>query len=134
MSDRVRIIRLSDTGDSRGSNFTAPQSCLDFLGSVKDVYIATVRPGAIRGNHYHHDRREVLCVLYADQWSLHWDSGAGTEIRSEAFSGTGTILVEIEPLASHAVRNDGGADVRLIALSNVVYDARQPDSYGRSVV
>jgi len=111
-----------------------PQSCLEFLGSVKDIYIATIKPGAVRGNHYHCDRREVLCLIYNGEWSLHWDCGPETQTQREVFSGSGTVLVEIEPLASHAVRNDGEADILLVGLFSMPYDASQPDSYVRRVV
>src|SRR6266849_457565 len=87
--DYVRIIRLTDTGDSRGSSFVTPVECLEFLGAVRDVHIATINPGAVRGNHYHQRRREVLCILHTDRWSLHWDSGPDTGVRMETFSGSG---------------------------------------------
>ena len=134
MQDSVRIIQLTDAGDHRGSSFATPLECLEFIGSVRDIHIASIRPGALRGNHYHQQRREILCIRYADRWSLHWDSGSGTEIRRAEFSGSGVVMVEIEPLASHAVRNDGNAEIHMIGFSNRLYDPKQPDSHLRKVV
>jgi dTDP-4-dehydrorhamnose 3,5-epimerase-like enzyme len=71
MRKPVRIILLEDTGDHRGGSFAIPGPCLEFLDSVRDVHIASMRPGEVRGNHYHRDRREILCVVYTGQWSFH---------------------------------------------------------------
>ncbi len=130
----LRILRLPDAGDFRGSSFTAPISSLQFLGSVRDMHIADIGPGAVRGNHFHEHRREVLCIRYTDSWSVHWDSGANTEIQRETFSGSGLVLVEIEPLISHAVRNDGSSPICMVALSDRSFDPRSPDSQPRKVI
>src|SRR5665213_846487 len=121
-SPSLRIIRVEDRGDSRGVSFTVPLSSLDFLGSVRDAHIADILPGAIRGNHYHKLRREVICLRYEDRWSLHWDSGADTKIRTETFAGSGLVLVEIEPLVSHAVRNDGCSTIHMVGFSDLRFD------------
>jgi dTDP-4-dehydrorhamnose 3,5-epimerase-like enzyme len=134
LCDGLRVIRLTDTGDVRGSSFQSPPGCLDFLGAVRDIHTATINPGSVRGNHYHELRREVLCIFYTDQWSLHWDCGPDTEIRREAFSGSGAVMVEIEPQASHAVRNDGKSEIQMVGLSSVPFDPEEPDSFRRQVV
>jgi hypothetical protein len=133
-SPSLRIIRVQDHGDSRGSSFTVPSPSLDFLGSVRDMHVADILPGAVRGNHDHKLRREVVCVRYADLWSLYWDSGAGTAILTETFTGAGLVIVEIEPLVSHAVRNDGRFTIHMIGFSDAVFDSQHPDSYPREVV
>ena len=132
MTASLRIIRVEDHGDSRGSSFTVPS--LDFLDSVRDTHIADILPGAIRGNHYHQQRREVICLRYADRWSLHWDSGADTPIQTKTFAGSGLVIVEIEPLVSHAVRNDGRSTIHMVGFSDSRFDPEQPDSYPREVV
>lgn len=134
MKDGIRIIRLADAGDSRGRSFTPPPECFNFIGSVQDMHIATVVPRAVRGNHYHEHHREILIMIYSDQWSLHWDSGPGTVIQKEAFSGSGVVMVEIEPLASHAIRNDGKSDIYMIGVSNIPYNPEEADSHPRRVV
>ena len=130
----LQITRLSDAGDSRGSSFTAPAASLEFLGALNDMHVAEILPGAIRGNHFHQRRREVLCIRYAGDWSFHWDSGPNTEVRSQRFSGSGAVLIEIPPSVSHAVRNDGIATIHMVGLSDIPYDPAQPDSYARPVV
>ena len=130
----LRIIPADDRGDARGSSFTLPQSCLQFLAAVRDVHVADIVPGAVRGNHYHQQRREVLCIRHTDAWSLHWDNGPGTEVRRQNFTGSGLVLVEIEPEVSHAVRNDGSAVLHLVGFSDLPFDPQHPDAKARPLV
>jgi len=73
----------------------------------------TLRSGGVRGNYFHRTARELLVVLYTDRWTLHFDSGADTEIETRSFSGSGAVRIEIDPLSAHAIQNDGGADLHI---------------------
>lgn len=130
----VRIVELEDRGDQRGSSFTLQGRQFAFLGSVVDVHLSTTLPGHIRGNHFHRLRREVLVVRFEDSWTLAWDRGEGTVPEIRKFDGVGTVVIEIEPLASHAVRNDGQRPLLILAMTNGPYDPAKPDSYSRIVL
>ena len=134
MPPSLTIHRLADNGDSRGRNFSLPASSLEFLGAVRDVHFAEIRPGAIRGNHYHVFRRKMVCVHYADAWSLHWDTGPDTPIQRQNFEGSGVVIVEIEPTISHAIRNDGSVEMQMVGFSNLVFDPNNRETYPRQVV
>jgi UDP-2-acetamido-2,6-beta-L-arabino-hexul-4-ose reductase len=134
MRKTVRILTLDDRGDQRGSSYTLQDRQLSFLGSVVDVHFSTTLPGHIRGNHFHRLRKEVLMVRYEDSWTLAWDQGEGTVPQLRKFDGAGTVVVEIEPLASHAVRNDGQRPLLIFAMTNGLYDPVNPDSYSRIVL
>jgi predicted RNase H-like nuclease len=111
----VLVTSLAARADARGSSFNLH---LPF-GEVGECHIATVRPGAVRGNHYHPRRRELLAVLYSDRWTLLWDDGEGTAVQSRTFAGSGAVLMDADPLCAHAVRNDGAADLQLFVLGDV---------------
>jgi oxalate decarboxylase/phosphoglucose isomerase-like protein (cupin superfamily) len=113
-------------------SFTAPAEALEFLGRVHDMHLSSTEPGAIRGNHYHLKRREVIAVMPGAAWSLHWDEGEGAEAQHRQFDGGSAILVLVSPGASHAVRNDGGKTLWLVALSSEPYDPAE--SMTRKVV
>jgi len=130
----VRILSLDDRGDQRGFSYTVEDRQLSFLGSVEDVHFSSTLPGHIRGNHFHRLRKEVLIVRHEDCWTLAWDRGEGTDVEACKFEGSGTVAVEIEPLASHAVRNDGTRPLLIFAMTDGLYDPANPDSYGRIVL
>jgi len=130
----VRIVEVDDRGDQRGSSYSLQEQQFSFLGSVADVHFSTTLPGHIRGNHFHRLRKEVLVVRYEDSWTLAWDQGEGTVPELRTFEGAGTVVVEIEPLTSHAVRNDGQRPLLIFAMTNGLYDPANPDSYSRIVL
>ena len=130
----VRILSLDDRGDQRGFSYSLRDQQFSFLGPVKDVHFSTTLPGHIRGNHFHRLRKEVLVVRYEDAWTLAWDQGEGTAPETRKFEGAGTVAVEIEPFASHAVRNDGQRPLLIFALTNGLYDPANPDSYSRELL
>jgi hypothetical protein len=130
----LRVTVLENAGDVRGSSFQTGAGWLGFLGSVEDAHIATILPGQIRGNHYHVRRREVIAVLYADAWQLAWDNGADTEVNLIQFAGSGAVILEADPLASHAIENTGAALLWIVGLSNGAWDEHAPDAYPRRLL
>lgn len=132
-SSDVRITVLEDSGDQRGSSFVPGHEWLTFLGKIEDAHIATLLPGHVRGNHYHVQRREVIIVMFSDEWQLNWDGGAETAVEKRHFSGTGVVLIEAERLAAHAVANTGKRPLWMIGLSNGIWDPQSPDTHVRKV-
>ncbi len=119
---KTEISELENRGDGRGLSFTVPAEALAFVGRMADVHLASTKPGAVRGNHYHLRRREAIVVLQGAKWSFHWDEGAGSAAEHREFDGSRAVLVLLSPGASHAVRNDGDADLWLVAISSEPYD------------
>jgi oxalate decarboxylase/phosphoglucose isomerase-like protein (cupin superfamily) len=119
---KIQVSELGNTGDARGFSFTAPSDALAFVGPVADMHLASIAPGAVRGNHYHLRRREAIVILPGTAWSLHWDEGKNMPAQHRAFDGRSAVLVLVSPGASHAVRNDGAAPLWLVACSSESYD------------
>jgi dTDP-4-dehydrorhamnose 3,5-epimerase-like enzyme len=128
------VVDLKDSGDARGSSFSVPAELFAGPFPVADMHVATIEPGAVRGNHYHAQRREILVVLAADRWSLHWDEGVGAPVRQREFTGPGAVLVTVPTGMSHAIRNDGVVAIQLMGLSDGPYDPINPDAHPRAVV
>lgn len=132
MSEKLQITQLKNYGDARGLSFTAPSEALAFVGRMSDVHTASIKPGAVRGNHYHLRRREAIVVLPGAKWSLHWDESEGALPQHQAFDGSNAVIVLVSPEQSHAVRNDGDRDLWLVAISSETYDPAE--SVTRKVV
>jgi dTDP-4-dehydrorhamnose 3,5-epimerase-like enzyme len=129
----LRFTILTDSGDARGSSFQTGSQWLEQLDKLADAHIATLLPGHVRGNHYHVERREVIFVLYADEWQLAWDLGEGTQATVQTFIGSGAVIIEVDPYVSHAVANTGKELLWIIGLTNGIWDPQAPDSYPRKV-
>jgi len=132
MIRKTQISELPNRGDARGVSFTVPPEALAFVGRMSDVHLASTKPGAVRGNHYHLRRREAIVVLPGAKWSFHWDEGENSPAQHREFDGSLAVLVLLSPRASHAVRNDGDTDLLLVAISSESYDPAE--SVTRKVV
>lgn len=132
MRAKVQIVDLMDKGDARGASFTVPAEAITFLGRNSDIHVASIRPGAIRGNHYHLRRRAVIVVLPGSKWSLHWDEDEHSCAQHQHFNGKLPVLLLISPGASHALRNDGDRELWWFSLSSEPYDPAE--SVARKVV
>jgi dTDP-4-dehydrorhamnose 3,5-epimerase-like enzyme len=138
----VRIVPLPDTGgDERGGSFPLSTAALAKAGgdafgppfAMVDAHVAGLRPGSVRGNHFHARRHEILFVLPGARWSLWWDHGEGTPVRSSEFDGAQPVAVLISPLCSHAVRNEDSRELQILGLSDLDYDV-DPDVFPRAVL
>lgn len=118
----VRVTQLTARSDARGHSFGVDVP----FASIGDCHIATIRPGAVRGNHFHTQRREVLVVLYSGSWTLLWDEGEGTPVQSRTFTGSGAVLMEADPLCAHAVRNDGSSELQIFSVGDKAYTDTHP--------
>ena len=125
VAEKVCFTELRNTGDTRGDSFTVSPDILSFLGRIADIHVASVLPGAVRGNHYHTRRKEALIVLHESGWTLHWDKGENTPAQVKEFSGPGAKVILIEPTSSHAVRNSGARTLTIIGLSSEPYDPQE---------
>ncbi|HEV2467631.1 MAG TPA: hypothetical protein VGS78_00445 [Candidatus Sulfotelmatobacter sp.] len=132
MTERLQITQLKNYGDARGLSFTVPPEALAFVGRMADVHTASIKPGAVRGNHYHLRRREAIVVLPGANWSLHWDEAEGAPSQHQDFDGSSAVVVLVSPGQSHAVRNDGDRELWLVAISSEAYDPAE--SVARKVV
>ncbi len=130
----LEVVVLEDHGDERGPSFSVAMSHVEFVGAPKDVHVACVLPGTVRGNHFHVERKELIVVVHEDTWSLHWDSGEDTPVLSRVFEGGGAEALTIPRLTGHALRNDGTKPMWIFAATDGPYDPDKPDAYRRELV
>jgi dTDP-4-dehydrorhamnose 3,5-epimerase-like enzyme len=131
---KLLIVEIADSGDARGNSYSAPDDLFFEPFPVASMHVATIEPGALRGNHFHAQRRELLVIIATDHWSLHWDVGEGTPVERRQFDGPGAVLVAVPTGMAHAIRNDGAVALRMVGLTDGAYDPSNPDAYRRAVV
>ena len=120
------ITQLPESTDERGVSFSlAAEKIAEF--TIREVHIAALNPGHIRGNHYHAKRQELITVAYDGKWSLHWDTGPETETHCREFSGHGAVSICVPPLWSHAIRNDGSRELWLFNAADKSSDQSSGD-------
>lgn len=130
----VQIQEVDDNGDERGHSYCLPHGHLNAFASAKDVHIASIWPGKVRGNHYHMHKTERLIVFSGDTWTLYWDNGPGSKTNERHFSGAKLTVLTIEPGAAHAILNTGTRELVFVGLSDHHYCLDAPDAHTRIIV
>ena len=94
------------------------------------IYVATILPGGVRGNHFHTKKLEWFTILNGKVRVLLED--VRTKKRkdlildsSEAF--LKRILIKNE--TAHVFKNISDSTVVLVVYSNKIYDPKNPDTY-----
>jgi dTDP-4-dehydrorhamnose 3,5-epimerase-like enzyme len=128
----LRIESLTNHGDRRGVSFTIPATTLEFLDRVKDVHIATIEPGSVRGNHYHRERREFIFVMHASSWTFAWI--VDDTVQSRRFEGHGAAVIEVGEGVPHAIENTGSSPLTIMASTNKPFDPDSGETVPRTVI
>jgi dTDP-4-dehydrorhamnose 3,5-epimerase-like enzyme len=129
----ITIKRFDHCNDGRGESYRLPPEALDFLGGVAEMHVATIEPGAVRGNHSHRARREIILLSFTGRCKLAWRPEGG-ETRTREFRDPGAVLLSVESGTAHAIQNTGDQPVRLISCSNGEFDPEKPDTIRQALL
>ncbi|MDD5557503.1 MAG: hypothetical protein PHN82_09690 [bacterium] len=111
----VTIERIEARRDDRGVVFAPVPADILARGAVADIHVATMRPGAVRGNHAHPGRTES--ISFAGPMRIVVRDAAGA--REQYDFGAGEFVrVTIAPGIAHAVVNTGTAETFIICSSD----------------
>jgi hypothetical protein len=94
--DPLVVMELPDQDDGRGDAFHLPHDALEWLGPAAEMHLVTARRGAVRGDHLHERRRELILVRAAGPWELAWRVPGGDTAR-RTFREPGAVLLAVEP-------------------------------------
>ncbi len=91
-------------------------------GEIHNIHVPLLKPGAIRGNHYHSNTTEYVLVQSEPCSALFKNRTTG-EQQESALNGGGPFLIKISPDIIHAFKNTGNSDIVLIC-----FEERPPGS------
>ena len=114
----IEITALENYGDTRGALYNIPDTDIQFLDTIKNIHFGTIQPNSIRGNHYHHQSKEILIITYSDTWTLAWAKEDSVDSSKKKFTGSGAVLIKVDEGVVHSIKNNGKKDLEIIALSN----------------
>ena len=123
----ITIEKFDHCDDGRGESYRLTPEALAFLGRVAETHIATIEPGAVRGNHFHRGRRELIFLSFTGRCKLAWRPQGG-ETRTEEFRDPGAVLLLVERGTAHAIENTGNRPVQVVSCSNGEFDPENPDT------
>ena len=100
---------------------------------IKQIYVATIKPRGVRGNHYHLKRTEWFFIATGETEIFLEDIKTKEKIRL-TFSSKKPKVITIFPRIAHAVKNSSREIVYLVSAQNTIYNPKYPDTFPRSVL
>ncbi len=116
--------RLDVVSDPRGQVFEPLTGDMARAARWPNFHVATMEPGAVRGNHRHPHGTELIVLFGSDGWLVCED---GEAHRKVAFDRDSVMAVLIPPGVAHAIQNTGDRLLVLLCFQSRAYDSRDPD-------
>jgi UDP-2-acetamido-2,6-beta-L-arabino-hexul-4-ose reductase len=123
---KYKIRELKKNIDDRGTLVEVLRS--DEVGEFNQIYSATIKPGKMRGGHYHKDRKEWFCILTGEGIYKIKDIDTGEEIEIPIREGE-FKQIELEPGLYHEIYNTGEKDLIFVSAISDLYDKNNSDTY-----
>lgn len=95
---------------------------------IKQIYVATIKPGQVRGNHYHLERIEWF-LLIGGKAKLYLEDCKTKERTCLKLSSKKRRVITIYPGIAHAVKNIGKETVYLVGAQNNIYNPKNSDTF-----
>jgi dTDP-4-dehydrorhamnose 3,5-epimerase-like enzyme len=107
----VKIERLRGHRDPRGTVFEPLTAAMLRRGTIVNVHVATMRPGAVRGNHRHLVATEYVCFSGPIKLVVQDQKGRQEQIQ---FRESECVRLKIGPRVAHAFVNTGAYDTFIV--------------------
>ncbi|MEA3411496.1 MAG: hypothetical protein U9R74_08140 [Pseudomonadota bacterium] len=114
----IRITVLDPHEDGRGESLRVPVECLAGFGALGEMHCVTIVPGAVRGNHAHPLRSEMMVVRSGGPWTLAWRVLSASEVSTRRYDGTRVLVLNVDAGTFHALRNDGQEPMSIVSFSD----------------
>ena len=113
----------------KGTDFNKPNK------EFAQIYVATILPGKIRGNHYHKKKLEWFMILNGKVKVVIEDTET-KEKKEFILDSSEEYLYRIflDTRVAHAFKNISNFTVVLVAYTNKIYDPNNPDTYEYKVL
>ena len=129
---QIQIKKLHKVSDNRGwlteiLNGTNSQK-------IVNIHYSYSKPSAIRGNHYHQNKTELLCLTFG-KGRLVLEENVTKERKELSLNGESPVLVEIPPEVAHAIENiDPNISMHLLIIQKGESNSTDSDTYHRQII
>ena len=129
----IQIKEIEFDQDDRGWSIRPITDEEISAGKIKDIHMVSMRPGAIRGNHYHAYKTEHMFVMGSSCRVVVMDNN--TKEREEEIIGHNKkALLVIPPHVTHAIENVGNEMSYLLCYSKAEEDLDMSDVVKNKIV
>lgn len=96
------------------------------------VSYATSKPGAVRGNHYHKRKKEIICAIEGEAIIRMKNRETG-QVQEYPVSGENPQAFEMPLDRTHNIKNIGENELKLLIWASEIFNPEDPDTYAEEV-
>jgi len=129
---RSDVVELRKMQDDRGFlvEFLSAHELPKGMEKFYQIYVTTLKPGAVRGNHYHKNKYEWAGAVAGKIRMTVEDVETGSKEEIMLDSDEKTVRrVMVRPGYAHTYENVSDGTAVLVVYTNEVYDPEHPDTY-----
>lgn len=136
MIQGVEIKKLKRIADERGMLMEILRNDEPIFDRFGQCYVTVVRPGIVKGWHYHKKQTDHFCCLVGTAKVVLYDGRDTSKTRGEVnefiLSLESPLLVKIPPYVFHGFTAVGDQDAMILNLPTELYHYSEPDEYRES--
>ena len=129
----IQIKEIEFDQDDRGWSIRPITDEEISAGKIKDIHMVSMRPGAIRGNHYHAYKTEHIFIMGSVCRVVVMDNNT-KERKEEIIEHNKKALLVIPPHVTHAIENVGNEMSYLLCYSKAEEDLDVSDVVKNKIV
>lgn len=128
MSNFIEVTELKRIGADERGWVIEPIAEAELINrSILNIHILCTEPGSVRGNHYHLDRQEHICVLAGTFLFVAVDNETGKRFELLTVADK-SLCFTIPRNVSHAMKNLGQDRGYLLCYSDKAFNPDSPDT------
>lgn len=131
MALKIKTYTLTPKADSRG--WLIENELPIVRRSMRHFLVSTSKPGVVRGQHYHTQKREWFLVL-GGRATITFEDIKTKDRVSVDLDQKSFRMVEIPPNVAHAIVNKGRGAMMLLGIVNEHFDLKHPDTFPYKVI
>lgn len=124
---KYKIQELKTNSDQRGW-FVEMLKTNRTSQKIKQVSVASIKPGKVRGNHYHLNKTEWFLVIGGRTEFYLGDPKTKEKIRLKLNSKKPKTIT-VFPKIAHAVKNIDNKIIYFIEIDSEIYNHKKPDTF-----
>lgn len=95
------------------------------------IHVASVEPGAVRGNHYHKNTNEFLLV-FGGEYDFYYN--VEQEVHRRHFNDSQLFGIKINTGITHSIKNVGDNTLYVMAYYDRPYNRKNPDTVSNKLL
>jgi UDP-2-acetamido-2,6-beta-L-arabino-hexul-4-ose reductase len=102
------------------------------LAGGGQIFFSTIKPGVIRGNHFHSRKVERFCVVRGEA-VIRIRLVGEERVREFHVSGASPEFISVPALCTHQIENVGSEDLLTMFWCNEIFQPGDPDTFFEKV-